>query len=146
MIAQNCPWAIVAVGPDRHRLGKWVLEQSFCDFFILDDGYQHMSLYRDLDVLLFDSMDINGLSGVLPSGRLREPLEGTKGAGAFVFTRANSLSSIQPVQRRIEESLGLEIGAQAGSASCNRKSQTIGILIGDPTPGREWDRESAIVL
>jgi tetraacyldisaccharide 4'-kinase len=60
MIAQNCPWAIVAVGPDRHRLGKWVLEQSFCDFFILDDGYQHMSLYRDLDVLLFDSMDING--------------------------------------------------------------------------------------
>jgi tetraacyldisaccharide 4'-kinase len=109
MIAQNCPWAIVAVGPDRHRLGKWVLEKSFCDFFILDDGYQHLSLYRDLDVLLFDSMDIKGISGVLPSGRLREPLAGIKGAGAFVFTRANSLSSIQPVQRRIEESLGQPI-------------------------------------
>ena len=86
-----------------------MLEKSFCDFFILDDGYQHMSLYRDLDVLLFDSMDIKGLSGVLPSGRLREPLEGIKGTGAFVFTRANSLSSIQPVQRRIEESLGQPI-------------------------------------
>jgi tetraacyldisaccharide-1-P 4'-kinase len=36
-------------------------------------------------------------------------LEGIKGAGAFVFTRANSLSSIQPVQRRIEESLGQPI-------------------------------------
>ena len=109
MIAQNCPWAIVAVGPDRHRLGKWVLEKTSCDLFILDDGYQHLSLYRDLDVLLFDSMDIKGLSGVLPSGRLREPLEGVKGADAFVFTRANSLSSIESVQRRIEESLGQPI-------------------------------------
>ena len=109
MIAQNCPWAIVAVGPDRHRLGEWVLEKDFCDFFILDDGYQHLTLYRDLDVLLFDSMDICGLSGVLPFGRLREPLEGIKGDGAFVFTRADSPSSIQPVQRCIEESLGRPI-------------------------------------
>ena len=109
MIAKNCPWAIVAVGPDRHRLGKWVLEKTSCEFFILDDGYQHLSLYRDLDVLLFDSMDIKGLSGVLPSGRLREPLEAAKGAGAFVFTRANSLSSIESVKRCIEESLGQPI-------------------------------------
>ncbi len=109
MIAQNCPWAIVVVGPDRHRLGKWVLEESFCDFFILDDGYQHLPLYRDLDVLLFDSMDIKGLTGVLPAGRLREPLAGIKGAGALVFTRANTLSSILPVQRSIEESLGQPI-------------------------------------
>lgn len=109
LIAQNCPWAIVAVGPDRHRLGKWVLEKAFCDLFILDDGYQHLSLYRDLDVLLFDSMDINGLSGVLPSGRLREPLDAIKRAGAFVFTRAISLSSIQPVQARIEKSLARPI-------------------------------------
>lgn len=109
MIAMNCPWAIVAVGPDRHRLGQWVLEKMDCDYFILDDGYQHLSLYRDLDVLLFDATDVNGLAGVLPAGRLREPLDAMNGDEAFVFTRADSLASIQPVRERIEDSLGQSI-------------------------------------
>ncbi len=109
MIAQRCPWAIVAVGPDRFHLGQWVLEQIPCDCFILDDGYQHVSLFRDLDVVLFDGTDSQGLSNVLPAGRLREPLEATKGAGAFIFTRADSHSSIEPIQQRIEESLGKTI-------------------------------------
>ena len=109
MIAHHCPWAMVAVGPDRFRLGQWVLEQRPCDCFLLDDGYQHLSLYRDLDVVLFDTKDVQGLSGVVPAGRLREPLEGTRGAATFVMTRADSLSAIQPVQRCIEESLGQAI-------------------------------------
>ncbi len=109
MIAMNCPWAIVAVGLDRHRLGQWVLEQMDCDYFILDDGYQHLSLYRDLDVLLFDATDVKGLAGVLPAGRLREPLDGMYGTEAFVFTRADSPSSIQPVRDCIEGSLGQSI-------------------------------------
>lgn len=94
---------------DRFRLGKWVLEQTTCDCFLLDDGYQHLSLYRDLDVVLFDSTDIQGLGGVLPAGRLREPLEAVKGAEAFVFTRADSLSSIQPVQQHVEKTIGQSI-------------------------------------
>ena len=109
MIAMNCPGAIVAVGPDRHHLGQWVLEQMDCDYFILDDGYQHLALYRDLDVLLFDATDVNGLAGVLPAGRLREPLDEISGSEAFVFTRADAPSSIQPVRDRIEDSLGHSI-------------------------------------
>lgn len=109
MIAMNCPWAIVAVGPDRHDLGQWVLAQVDCDYFILDDGYQHVSLYRDLDVLLFDVTDVKGLVGVLPAGRLREPLNGMNGSEAFVFTRADDSSSIQAVRERIEDSLGQSI-------------------------------------
>ncbi len=109
MIAMNCPWAIVAVGPDRHHLGRWVLEQMDCDYFILDDGYQHLSLYRDLDVLLFDATDVKGLAGVLPAGRLREPLDGMNGTEAFVFTRADSPTSIQAVRERLEGSLGQSI-------------------------------------
>ncbi len=109
MIAHHCPWAIVAVGPDRFRLGQWVLEQTPCDYFLLDDGYQHLSLYRDVDVVLFDATDVQGLCGVLPAGRLREPLEATKGAGAVVFTRADSLSSIHAVQDCIEKALGQSI-------------------------------------
>lgn len=109
MIAQHCPWALVAVGPDRFRLGQWVLEQAPCDCFILDDGYQHLSLYRDLDLLLFDATDAKGLCGVMPAGRLREPLDAAKGAAAFIFTRSESLSSIQPVQTCIETVIGQSI-------------------------------------
>ena len=130
MIARNCPWAIVAVGPDRHHLGQWVLAQTDCDCFILDDGYQHLSLYRNLDVLLFDAMDVRGLAGVLPAGRLREPLESINGNEAFVFTRADSLSSIHPVRKTVEDCLGrsispiiFEIGTQAGPSSGDGRSE-----------------------
>ncbi len=109
MMAQRCPWAVVAVGPDRFQLGQWVLEQRTCDCFLLDDGYQHLSLYRDLDVVLFDATDIRGLDGVMPAGRLREPLRAAKGLGAMVITRAKSLSDSQSVQRYIEESLSESI-------------------------------------
>ena len=109
MIAQQCPWALVAVGPDRFRLGQWVLEQANCDCFLLDDGFQHLSLYRDLDVVLCDATDLEGLRHVLPAGRLREPLSAVKAAGAIVITRAESLSSIQPVQTCLEDAIGESI-------------------------------------
>lgn len=109
LIAQHCPWAIVAVGKDRYRLGMWVLEQFACDCFILDDGYQHLSLYRDVDLLLFDATDLKGLTAVLPSGRMREPLDAAQWADGFVLTRSECVESVQPLQERIEEVLGESI-------------------------------------
>ena len=46
LIARRCPQAIVAVGADRFRLGQWVLERFPVDYFVLDDGFQHLSLHR----------------------------------------------------------------------------------------------------
>ncbi len=109
MIAQRCPWALVAVGVDRFRLGQWMLGQATCDCFLLDDGFQHVSLYRDLDMVLCDATDLDGLGSMLPAGRLREPLEAVKEAGAIVMTRAESLSSIRPVQGCIEQVVGESI-------------------------------------
>lgn len=106
VIARNCPWAIVAVGNDRYRLGLWVLEQFSCDCFILDDGYQHLSLYRDVDLLLFDATDLEGLKGVLPAGRMREPLKAAQCADGVVFTRSECVASVRPLQERLEEVLG----------------------------------------
>ena len=105
-IARQCPWAIVAVGNNRHRLGLWVLEQFSCDCFILDDGYQHFQLYRDVDLLLFDATDLEGLKGVLPAGRMREPLKAAQCADGVVFTRSECVASVQPLQERLEEVLG----------------------------------------
>jgi tetraacyldisaccharide 4'-kinase len=109
LMAHKCPWAIVAVGTDRYRLGQWVLEQASCDCFLLDDGFQHLSLYRDLDLLLFDATDVEGLSGVLPAGRMREPLSAAKWATIIVFSRTERKVSVEVLQNRIEQSVGKSI-------------------------------------
>ena len=106
LMAQKCPWAIVAVGKDRYRLGCWVLEQAACDCFLLDDGFQHLSLHRDLDILLFDATDVEGLSEVLPAGRMREPLSAVQWATTIIFSRMESVSSVERLQARIEQCLG----------------------------------------
>jgi tetraacyldisaccharide 4'-kinase len=90
LIAQRCPSALVAVGPDRYRLGRWVLDHYPVDCFVLDDGYQHLHLHRDLDVLLLDATDLAGLQALLPVGRLREPLSAASRASVFLLTRADS--------------------------------------------------------
>ncbi|MGH7167361.1 MAG: tetraacyldisaccharide 4'-kinase, partial [Nitrospiraceae bacterium] len=43
LIAWRCPGAVVAVGADRYRLGRWVLERFPIDCFVLDDGFQHLA-------------------------------------------------------------------------------------------------------
>ena len=49
LIARRCPQAVVAVGADRYALGQWVLAQLPVDCFVLDDGFQHVQLHRDLN-------------------------------------------------------------------------------------------------
>lgn len=88
LIAQRCPQAVVAVGADRVSLGRWVLEQHPVDCLILDDGFQHLALHRDVDLVLLDATDAAGLDALLPAGRLREPLTGLDRASAIIITRA----------------------------------------------------------
>ncbi len=87
LIARRCPGAVVAVGADRYRLGQWVLERCPIDCFLLDDGFQHLALDRDVDLLLVDASDPEGLEGLFPAGRLREPLSAANRASALLLTR-----------------------------------------------------------
>jgi tetraacyldisaccharide 4'-kinase len=88
LIAQRCPGAVVAVGSDRYQLGRWVLEQFSVDWFVLDDGFQHLALARDVNLLLVDASDPDSLAHLLPAGRLREPLAAASRATEILLTRA----------------------------------------------------------
>lgn len=101
LMAHRCPQAIVAVGADRVALGQWVLEQFHVDCMILDDGFQHRALYRDVDLVLLDATDGVGLDALLPAGRLREPLDGTGRASAVVITRADSPADVAAIRDRL---------------------------------------------
>lgn len=54
LISRAVPQAVVAVGADRFQLGNLVLRERECDVFLLDDGFQHLPLHRDLDVVIDD--------------------------------------------------------------------------------------------
>lgn len=105
LIARRCPRAIVAVGADRHEVGRWILDQFPVDDFILDDGFQHLQLARDVNLLLIDSTDVRGLSALLPAGRLREPLTAAARATAVVLTRAAGPEAAASAQSRVEAAI-----------------------------------------
>lgn len=106
LIANRCPGVVVAVGPDRYRVGQWVGKQFPIDCFLLDDGFQHVGLYRDVNLLLLDATDIDGLRALVPVGRLREPLLAASRATAIVLTRSSLNKKSQSVLELVEKSLG----------------------------------------
>ena len=80
--------AAVGIGADRARAAALLLERFPSDVFLLDDGFQHRRLARDLDIVLLDALDPFGGGYVFPLGRLREPVSSLSRAGAIVITRS----------------------------------------------------------
>ena len=91
----------LGVGADRYKSGM-VLAKHGIDWFVLDDGFQHLKLSRDADVVLVDATDPFGGGMVLPAGRLREPLSALRRADIVVITRSVQAPSpaIEAIIRR----------------------------------------------
>lgn len=91
----------LGVGADRYQSGA-VLARHGIDTFLLDDGFQHVKLARDVNVVLLDATDPFGGGRVLPAGRLREPLAALRRADILVITRSVQEPSpaIETVVRR----------------------------------------------
>ena len=109
LMATRCPGVAVAVGADRYELGRWVLSQLPIDCFILDDGFQHLSLNRDVNLLLVDSSNPAGIKALLPVGKLREPLGEAGRASDIVLTRVEDESMIADVLDPLQTALGSAI-------------------------------------
>ncbi len=118
LIARRCPQAVVAVGSDRYALGLWVLERLPVDCFVLDDGFQHVQLHRDVNLLLVDATDVQGIQAALPVGRLREPLSAAARASAILITRVDEAHGGESVRRLLLDACGslpplVRVGFQA---------------------------------
>ena len=95
LLAGQLPGVRVAVGKDRHRSGTLVEQDAGGRVIhILDDGFQHLRLKRNLDILLVDATDPFGGGRLLPAGRLREPLSAMGRADLVVITRSHLLGEI----------------------------------------------------
>jgi tetraacyldisaccharide 4'-kinase len=92
LLAGDLPGVAVVVGPDRYRAGRDALERltRTPDLFLLDDGFSHLALKRDLDILVFPASDPFAGGRLPPAGRLREPLASAARAHAVVLTAAEA--------------------------------------------------------
>jgi tetraacyldisaccharide 4'-kinase len=83
----------VIKGADRYAGGTFAIENLNVrpDLFILDDGFQHRRLKRDLDIVLVNSLNPFFNRRLLPTGRLREPLEELGRADVLLFTRCEDM-------------------------------------------------------
>jgi len=92
ILAANCPHAKVIVNPDRVAGAAEAVGKFGAKALIMDDGFQHRRLHRDLDIVVIDATQPFGYDKLLPAGLLREPVTALKRAQAVILTRCDQAS------------------------------------------------------
>ena len=91
-IAQCLPDVHHWVGKNRSASAQRAVQDGQCDVLVLDDGFQHRRLYRNLDLVLIDALCPWGYDRIFPHGMLREPLTALRRASAICLTRADAVT------------------------------------------------------
>ena len=139
----------VVVGANRVKMARKVLKKYSPDVFILDDGFQHWRLARNLDIVLVDAARPFGNGWLLPRGILREPRSSLRRAGMIVLTKTDlaeknlaaleekikDFNSLCPVIETVHRPVSLKDFAQNKAVELSfLKGKTVAALssIGDP--------------
>src|SRR3990172_4454324 len=90
MIGSKLPGIPVVAGRRRFQAALLALRRFSPNVVVLDDGFQHIQLKRDLDIVLLDAGNPFGNGKLFPAGILREPIEALKRAQAVLITKTES--------------------------------------------------------
>ena len=93
--------AAVISDADRFAAGEWAIKNLGSNVFLLDDGFQHLRLARDLNIIAIDATSPWGQGHLLPWGHLREPMRELSRADCVVITRADQLDSVSMLLKQI---------------------------------------------
>lgn len=100
VLEENLPDVPHLQGTDRVALAMTAVEELEAEVLVLDDGFQHRRLHRDLDVVLVDASQPLRWEWLLPRGLLREPVSGLRRAGVVLLTRCDQAA--EPVEQQRE--------------------------------------------
>jgi tetraacyldisaccharide 4'-kinase len=103
LLSDNLPDVPHLQGADRAALAAVAVEELESEVLVLDDGYQHRRLARDLDLVLIDATRPFGYGHLLPRGLLREPPSSLRRAGGVILTRCDQVAEgeLQKVRDRV---------------------------------------------
>jgi tetraacyldisaccharide 4'-kinase len=132
LLAKQLPDVPVVIGKDRAISGEYVAKNMDVDVMIMDDGYQHWQLARDLDIVLVDTLNMFGNSCLLPRGTLREPLSHLDRADIFLLTKVDQ--SLNFSRKYVRSALGKNNPSAPVFESIHMPRHFIEIA--------EWDKES----
>ena len=93
VLEENLPDVPHLQGADRVALANTAVEELETDLLILDDGFQHRRLFRNLDIVLIDATRPPYRDHLFPRGTLREPVSSLKRASAVVLTRCDQVNA-----------------------------------------------------
>ena len=99
LLARKLPGVPVIVGKNRISAGRHGIEWFDIDTLLLDDGFQHVKLRRDLDIVVIDASNPFGNGRTFPAGHLREPLRNLKRTNLFWLTRVDQTEDLPALQR-----------------------------------------------
>jgi len=102
LLARNLEGVPIVVSKSRYQAGRSV-QNDYTDpiIYLLDDGFQHLQLKRNLNILLLDATDPFGGGELLPLGRLRESIRGLKRADAIIITRSHIPFEVEALNQQI---------------------------------------------
>jgi tetraacyldisaccharide 4'-kinase len=103
VLEENLPDVPHLQGADRVALADMAVEELEAELLILDDGFQHRRLARDLDVVLLDATGPFGHGRLFPRGLLREPPSSLRRAGAVLISRCDQVaeSAVNELTNRV---------------------------------------------
>jgi tetraacyldisaccharide 4'-kinase len=114
-LQQSLPHLPHLQNPDRVAAARQAVAAYGAQLIVLDDGFQHRRIGRDLDIVLLDALEPFGFGHVFPRGWLREPVEGLRRADVVVLSRADLLDAAarealwQTIRKHAPEALGAEV-------------------------------------
>ncbi len=104
LLAKKLPGRPVIVGSNRFNSGRWAINRFQPWTIILDDGFQHWPLKRNIDLMVIDSTNPFGNRWLIPAGILREPLNQLKRAQVIFLSRVNEdKNQIAGLKKRIRK-------------------------------------------
>ncbi len=93
MLAKHLPEVPVLIGAERAETGRYAIEHFGAEVAILDDGYQHWQLARDMDIILIDAVNVFGNGYMLPRGTLREPMPHLNRSHVCLMTKVDQAAA-----------------------------------------------------
>jgi tetraacyldisaccharide 4'-kinase len=104
VLEENLPDVPHLQGPDRVALSATAVEELEAELLILDDGFQHRRLHRDLDIVLIDATNPWGHGFLFPRGLLREPKSSLRRAGIVILTKCGHVADegVNPLRREVQ--------------------------------------------